>query len=154
MFVQSSTVPTEPRRTAPDGDLSAKMSTLARRDTAPELALRRELHRRGLRYRVQTKVPGNDRRTIDIAFPRAQLAVYVDGCFWHGCPEHFVHPRANSEWWRWKIERNQARDQDTDRVLQAQGWTVLRVWEHIASRDAADLVEQTYLRRVAEVETK
>jgi DNA mismatch endonuclease (patch repair protein) len=143
----------EPRRVAPAGVLSAKMSTLARRDTAPELSLRRELHRRGLRYRIQTKVPGNARRTIDIAFPRVQLAVYVDGCFWHGCPEHYVRPRANSQWWRWKIERNQARDQDTDRALRAQGWTVLRVWEHIAAREAADLVERTYRRRLAALDT-
>lgn len=84
------------------------MATLARRDTAPELALRRELHRRGLRFRVQMKVPGSNRRTIDLAFTRAKLAVYVDGCFWHGCPDHYNAPRANSEWWRWKVERNQA----------------------------------------------
>ena len=70
------------------------MSRLARRDTKPEILLRSELHRRGLRYRVQVKVPGNNRRTIDIAFTRVRLAVYVDGCFWHGCPEHHVHPRA------------------------------------------------------------
>jgi DNA mismatch endonuclease (patch repair protein) len=120
------------------------MSRLARRDTAPEVALRRELHRRGMRFRVQMKVPGNNRRTIDIAFTRAQLAVYVDGCFWHGCPEHHVRPRANSDWWRWKIDRNQTRDADTDRQLEAVGWSVIRVWEHEPPDSAADAVQRAY----------
>ena len=120
------------------------MSTLSRKDTQPELALRRELHRRGLRYRVQMKVPGNRRRTIDIAFPRARLAVFVDGCFWHGCPLHGTAPRSNAEWWTWKIVRNQARDKDTDSILDAAGWTVLRVWEHEPVATAADQVEARY----------
>lgn len=120
------------------------MSRLARRDTAPEVALRRELHRRGMRFRVQMKVPGNNRRTIDIAFTRAQLAVYVDGCFWHGCPEHHVRPRANSDWWRWKIDRNRTRDADTDRQLEAAGWSVVRVWEHEPHESAADSVQRAY----------
>jgi DNA mismatch endonuclease (patch repair protein) len=120
------------------------MSTLARRDTKPELLLRQELHRRGLRYRVQIKVPGNNRRTIDIAFTRVRLAVYVDGCFWHGCPEHHVRPRTNSDWWRWKIERNQLRDADTDRALRERGWDVLRIWEHVGSQAAADAVVHAY----------
>jgi DNA mismatch endonuclease (patch repair protein) len=124
------------------------MSTLARRNTAPELALRRELHRRGLRYRVQLKVPGNRRRTIDIAFTRARLAVYVDGCFWHGCPDHGTKPRTNADWWRWKIERNQRRDQDTDAVLTLKGWSVLRIWEHEDVTEAADKVEATWRRLV------
>ncbi|MCR6030345.1 DNA mismatch endonuclease Vsr [Nocardioides sp. zg-579] len=136
----------EPPRRPPSGALSAKMSTLARQDTAPEMALRRELHRRGLRFRVQMKVPGNNRRTIDIAFTRARLAVYVDGCFWHGCPQHHHQPRSNPEWWRWKIERNQARDRDTNRELMQAGWQVLRVWEHAPVPDAADLVENTRSR--------
>jgi DNA mismatch endonuclease, patch repair protein len=124
------------------------MSTLARRDTLPELELRRELHRRGLRYRVQMKVPGNRRRTIDIAFPRARLAVYVDGCFWHGCPDHHVRPRANTEWWGWKIERNLARDRDTDRELRKAGWEPLRIWEHEPVEEAADQVVAAYQRRL------
>ena len=120
------------------------MSTLARRDTKPEVLLRRELHRRGLRFRLQVKVPGNKRRTIDIAFPRARLAVYVDGCFWHGCPEHHVEPKANREWWRWKMDVNKARDRDTDRELRAAGWEVLRVWEHEDLGQAAERVERRY----------
>lgn len=100
-----------------------------------------------MRYRVQIKVPGNNRRTIDIAFTRVQLAVYVDGCFWHGCPEHHVRPRANSEWWQWKIERNQARDADTDRELLEAGWDVLRIWEHVPADEAADQVQTCYQSR-------
>jgi DNA mismatch endonuclease (patch repair protein) len=127
------------------------MSTLARRDTKPELELRRELHRRGLRYRAQVKVPGNNRRTIDIAFTRVRLAVYVDGCFWHGCPEHHVPPQTNSDWWTWKIGRNQARDADTDRQLGAAGWSVLRLWEHVPATEAAVQVEEAYRFRAVEL---
>jgi len=95
------------------------------------------------------KVPGNNRRTIDIAFTRARLAVYVDGCFWHGCPAHHVRPKANGDWWHWKIERNQARDRDTDLALAASGWAVLRVWEHLPVSTAAELVERSYRARMA-----
>ena len=125
------------------------MSTLPRRDTAPEVALRRELHRRGLRYRVQLKVPGNNRRTIDIAFTRARLAVYVDGCFWHGCPDHGARPRTNSDWWAWKIQRNQDRDQDTDAQLQRAGWEVVRIWEHEDVGSAADLIAAVRSKRLS-----
>jgi len=132
----------EPDREAPQAALTKRMSTYPRRDTTPELLLRRELHRRGLRFRVQVKVPGNNRRTIDVAFTRARLAVFVDGCFWHGCPEHGTRPQRNSDWWRWKIQRNQDRDADTDTLLEAAGWSVLRVWEHEDVTSAADRVEQ------------
>ena len=139
----------EPPRTSPGGALTAKMSRLARRETTPEVRLRRELHRRGMRFRVQVKVPGNNRRTMDIAFTRARLAVYVDGCFWHGCPEHYAPPRANSDWWKWKVERNQKRDVDTDQQLRAAGWEPLRLWEHVAPTEAADVVVAEYERRLA-----
>ncbi|WP_444664303.1 very short patch repair endonuclease [Cellulomonas sp. CW35] len=112
------------------------MSDARRRDTAPEIALRSVLHHAGLRYRVAWPVPGQRRRTIDIAFTRARLAVFVDGCFWHGCPDHGVRPRANSDWWREKLAANAARDRDTDRVLTKMGWRVLRVWEHETPDDA------------------
>lgn len=141
----------EPARVSPGGALSAKMSTLARRDTKPEVDLRRALHRRGLRFRVQLKVPGNGRRTIDIAFTRARLAVYVDGCFWHGCPEHHVLPRANSEWWQWKIDLNRRRDVSTDSELTAAGWAVLRFWEHTDPDEAADSVARVYASRLRDV---
>lgn len=137
----------EPHRVRPDKTLSRKMSTLARRDTKPELALRRALHRRGLRFRVQLKVPGNPRRTIDVAFTRVRLAVYVDGCFWHGCPDHHVLPRTNTQWWQWKVELNRKRDGSTDAELTAAGWTVVRFWEHIDPEKAADRIEDVYRAR-------
>jgi DNA mismatch endonuclease (patch repair protein) len=88
------------------------------------------LHAAGYRYRVTYPVPGLPRRSIDVAFTRAKVAVFVDGCFWHGCPEHGTSPRANSAWWRAKIEANRARDRDTSARLAEQGWRVMRVWEH------------------------
>lgn len=121
--------------------LSARMSAAKRRDTAPEMLLRRELHRRGRRFRVVLKVPGNNRRTIDIAFPRQKLAVFVDGCFWHACPEHGTQPSSNAEWWSTKLATNVARDRDTDRLLHAVQWRVVRVWEHTPSDEAADIVD-------------
>lgn len=139
----------EPSREPPSAALSSKMSTLPRRDTKPEVELRRALHRRGLRFRVQLKVPGNRRRSIDIAFTRARLAVYVDGCFWHGCPDHHTLPRANSEWWQWKIARNHQRDASTDAELRAAGWEVLRFWEHVDPEEAADAVVAAYRSRLS-----
>jgi len=100
------------------------------RDTGPELALRRMLHARGLRYRVDHALPFDRRRRADIVFTRARVAVFVDGCFWHGCPEHGTTPRTNSTFWAAKIARNRARDADTDARLAEAGWTVLRFWEH------------------------
>jgi DNA mismatch endonuclease (patch repair protein) len=125
--------------------VSLRMSAARRRDTRPELLLRRELHRRGRRFRVVLRVPGNNRRTIDIAFTRVKLAVFIDGCFWHGCPEHGSSPAANREWWAKKLRTNQDRDADTNRILGDAGWTVLRVWEHVPSREAADRVEHALI---------
>jgi DNA mismatch endonuclease (patch repair protein) len=116
------------------------MSSAKRRDTTAETALRRELHAAGLRYRVAYPVPGQRRRTIDVAFTRARVAVFVDGCFWHGCPQHGTSPRANGEWWRTKLQANRARDDDTNRLLGELGWTVVRVWEHESPADAASRV--------------
>ncbi|OYO06925.1 very short patch repair endonuclease [Enemella evansiae] len=106
------------------------MSRYPRRDTSAEVMLRRALHSLGLRFRLQHKVPGRNRRTIDIAFPRQRLAILVDGCFWHGCPEHGVMPKNNREWWRAKLETNRQRDEDTNERLLEAGWAVVRVWEH------------------------
>lgn len=118
-----------------------RMSRLARRDTAPEMALRRELHRLGLRYFVHRQpVPGLHRQA-DIVFPRARMAVFVDGCFWHGCPEHGRREhRTNGWYWPEKIERNRWRDRDTDGRLEEAGWTVVRVWEHEDPSGAAQLI--------------
>lgn len=140
----------EPKRSTPAAPVSARFAGLARSGTKPEMALRRALFAAGLRFRVQTKVPGNSRRTVDIAFSRARLAVFVDGCFWHGCPEHFPPPRTNAAWWRWKIEANKSRDADTDRLLRDAGWTVVRVWEHESVGSAVARVVDLWRRGVRE----
>ncbi|MFD3483361.1 very short patch repair endonuclease [Streptomyces sp. NPDC058665] len=110
--------------------VSARMSRQSSRDTAPEVAVRKILHAAGLRYRVNVPVPDMPRRTIDIVFGPAKVAVFLDGCFWHGCPEHATQPKSNAEWWRTKLDKNIARDRETTEHLEAQGWTVLRFWEH------------------------
>ncbi|MBB1510657.1 very short patch repair endonuclease [Tessaracoccus sp. MC1756] len=106
------------------------MARQHRRDTKPELFLRRELHQLGLRYRVDHPLPGMPRRRADVLFTRAKVAVFVDGCFWHACPEHKTSPANNALWWTAKLARNVERDRETDAHLVALGWTVLRVWEH------------------------
>ncbi|MFG2782424.1 very short patch repair endonuclease [Streptomyces prunicolor] len=118
--------------------VSARMSRQSSRDTVPEVAVRRLLHAEGLRYRVNVPVPGIPRRTIDIVFSKAKIAIFMDGCFWHGCPEHATQPKSNAEWWRAKLDKNMARDAETTEHLLAEGWTVLRFWEH----ETADGVAQ------------
>lgn len=112
-----------------------------RRDTAPELVIRRLLHSHGLRYRVDWPLPFDRRRRADIVFTKQKVAVFIDGCFWHGCPEHYIAPRANSEFWADKVAGNEARDRDTDHRLFELGWTVLRFWEHEDARVVARQVE-------------
>ncbi|MBV7698736.1 very short patch repair endonuclease [Streptomyces sp. TRM70350] len=118
------------------------MSKQVSRDTAPEIAVRRLLHAAGLRYRVNVPVPGMPRRTIDIVFPKAKIAIFLDGCFWHGCPQHATQPKANAEWWRTKLAKNLARDRETTAHLEAEGWTVLRFWEHDSPEKVALSVTQ------------
>lgn len=118
----------------------ARLAAQQTRDTKIELGLRRALFARGLRYRVQYPVPGMVRRTIDIAFPKLQIAVFVDGCFWHGCPVHSVPVKNNADWWRRKLAENAARDRQTDEHLRHDGWRVLRLWEHVPLADAVDQV--------------
>jgi DNA mismatch endonuclease, patch repair protein len=130
-----------PALTSPSAAVSAQMSRHPRRDTGPELALRKALHAAGYRYRVQVPVPGRRRRTIDVAFTRRKIAVFVDGCFWHGCAEHRGVPATNSEWWRRKLDKNVARDADTDEHLRRSGWVVIRVWEHETAQGALDRIE-------------
>ncbi|MCZ0979748.1 very short patch repair endonuclease [Streptomyces diastatochromogenes] len=116
------------------------MSRQPSKDTAAELAVRRLIHAAGLRYRVEFPVPGMARRRIDVAFTSVKVAVLIDGCFWHGCPEHATQPKANAEWWRQKLDRNMARDKETTEHLEAQGWAVLRFWEHELPEDVAATV--------------
>lgn len=126
---------------------SNRLRRAPRENTGPELALRRVLHRRGLRYFVgRAPLGAASRAKADVVFPRARVAVFVDGCFWHGCPQHGTWPKANAAWWRAKIEGNIARDRRADEQLRAAGWAVVRVWEHENVTEAADRVE----RRVRE----
>lgn len=116
------------------------MRRQASKDTGVELAVRRLLHAAGMRYRVEYPVPGLPRRRIDVAFPRAKVAVLIDGCFWHGCPQHATQPKGNADWWRHKLDRNMARDRETTEHLLAAGWTVLRFWEHMPAEEVAATV--------------
>jgi DNA mismatch endonuclease (patch repair protein) len=119
-----------------------RMQRQARRDTAPELALRRELHRRGRRFFVDRAPERGMRRRADLLFPRRRTAVYVDGCFWHSCPVHATRPKNNAEWWAAKLAGNVVRDRDTDARLAEAGWVVVRVWEHEEPAAAADRVDR------------
>lgn len=113
------------------------------RDTGPELALRKASHALGLRYRVSVRPLSSVRRTADLVFTKAKVAVFLDGCFWHGCPEHHTVAKTNAEYWAEKVRLNRARDQETDRLFTEAGWRVLRVWEHEDPAEAA--------RRIAEL---
>lgn len=127
--------------------VSARMSRQPSRDTAPEVAVRKLLHASGYRYRLNERVPHMSRRTIDIAFTRVKVAVLLDGCFWHGCPEHATQPKSNAEWWRQKLDRNMARDAETTTHLVSEGWTVLRFWEHEAPGGVAEQVARAVDRK-------
>jgi DNA mismatch endonuclease (patch repair protein) len=107
------------------------------RDTKPELALRRAAHALGLRYRVSVRPLLGFRRTADLVFPRAKVAVFLDGCFWHGCATHHTVAATNAGYWAEKVVRNRQRDEETDRALAEAGWAVLRVWEHEDPSEAA-----------------
>lgn len=111
-----------------------------RRDTKPELAVRRLVHAAGLRYRVDARPLPDVNRRADLLFTRAKVAVFIDGCFWHGCPEHHTVAKSNAEYWAQKVERNRERDRHTDQALQSHGWAVLRAWEHEVPDDVAERV--------------
>lgn len=138
-----------PGPAASSADVQRRMIRQQRRDTTPELALRRALHAMGLRYRVERQVLPGSRRRADIVFGPARVAVFVDGCFWHSCPEHATAPRANADWWAAKLQRNRERDADTDEQLRRLGWLAVRVWEHEDTLTAAERVRDLVLRRRA-----
>lgn len=117
------------------------------RDTKPEILIRSELHRRGLRFRVDQAPLSDMRRRADIVFTRQRVAVFVDGCFWHCCPMHATWPKNNAAWWRAKLETNQRRDRDTDRRLSEAGWGVVRIWEHEDALAAVDRIEALLRKR-------
>jgi DNA mismatch endonuclease, patch repair protein len=121
-------------------DTRAAMRGNRSRDTKPEKRLRSQLHALGLRYRVGQRPIPAVRRTADVVFTRSRIAVFVDGCYWHGCPDHYRPARKNSEFWAQKISANRQRDTDTDRILSEAGWRVIRVWEHEDPLDAAQRI--------------
>ncbi|MFJ5608390.1 very short patch repair endonuclease [Streptomyces sp. NPDC093221] len=129
---------------APEGSWASSesrrrnMQAVRSRDTGPEWLVRRLVHARGLRYRVSARPLPDLRRTADLVFRPAKVAVFIDGCYWHGCPEHYVSPKTNAGYWSEKVAKNMARDQDTNERLTDAGWTVLRFWEH-ESPDACAL---------------
>jgi len=132
-------------RNAPEpssDSVSKRMKNTPTRDTPAELAVRKILHSRGLRYRVDYRpLPALNRRA-DLVFPRQKVAVFIDGCFWHGCPEHGTGSKSNSDYWDEKIKGNRVRDLDTNMHLEEQGWRVIRVWEHESATAAADLIAE------------
>jgi DNA mismatch endonuclease (patch repair protein) len=110
------------------------------RDTKPELAVRRAVHAMGLRYRVDARPLPELRRTADLVFPRERVAVMIDGCYWHGCPDHHTSAKSNESYWQRKVMENRSRDGDTVRRLTNAGWHVLRIWEHVDPLVAAETI--------------
>ncbi|WP_245861884.1 very short patch repair endonuclease [Georgenia soli] len=127
--------------------MRAVMRANRSRDTRPELRVRRAAHALGLRYRVAARPLPQQRLTADLVFTRARVAVFVDGCFWHGCPEHYRPATANSEFWQRKISSNQVRDERANHLLEAAGWVSLRFWEHDDPQQAAVVIERTVRSR-------
>nr|MDT0517687.1 very short patch repair endonuclease [Streptomyces sp. DSM 41633] len=122
------------------------MQAIRSRDTKPEQLIRRLVHAQGLRYRVAAKPLQDLRRTADMVFRPAKVAVFIDGCYWHGCPEHYVPPKTNPGYWSEKVAKNMARDRDTDQHLKEAGWTVLRFWEHESPESCALTIATTVSR--------
>lgn len=138
------------RRATPSSpEVSRRMQRVRQKDTSAESAVRHELHALGLRYRVQVPVLTRPRRVADVAFMGSRVAVFVDGCFWHGCPSHATWPKQNAGFWRAKIEANQVRDRDTDARLRAAGWQVVRVWAHETPSEAASRIAELVRARNA-----
>ena len=117
------------------------MQANRRRDTGPEMAIRRLVHASGLRYRVDARPTPTARYSADMIFTRARVAVFIDGCFWHGCAEHYRAPASNTTYWAGKVTRNRERDRLANEALRSAGWTVVRVWEHEVPESAARRIE-------------
>lgn len=123
------------------------MARIRQTGTDIELALRKELFKQGLRYWVNRPVLQKPRRVADVVFPRLKIAIFVDGCFWHGCPRHATWPKNNAEFWKNKIETNRRRDADTNTKLLANGWTVVRVWQHEDVSRAVERIQAAIAQR-------
>ncbi|MCY4638115.1 MAG: very short patch repair endonuclease [Acidobacteria bacterium] len=122
--------------------VSRRMHNTPRRDTPLEMQVRTRLHRRGLRFRVDRTIPGVTRSRPDLVFPKERIAVFLDGCFWHSCPQHGTTPHANRQWWVEKLRSNFERDRRHDHELTAAGWLTLRFWEHEEPAAVVDTIEQ------------
>lgn len=140
------------RPAASNEHVGKQMQATRRRDTPAEVATRWILHAQGLRYRVDHPILGTKRRA-DILFSRGKVAVFIDGCFWHGCPEHGTTPKINRDWWMEKIQRNQQRDRDTNHRLRQEGWNVVRVWEHEGADKAAEKIVAIVRKRLRDLDS-
>jgi DNA mismatch endonuclease (patch repair protein) len=126
---------------ASSAGVRSSMQSNKGRDTQPELALRSAAHALGLRYRVSVRPLRELRRTADLVFTKARVAVFLDGCFWHGCPDHHTVAATNASFWAKKVESTRSRDRETDRRLADAGWTSIRVWEHEDPVEAAQRIQ-------------
>jgi DNA mismatch endonuclease, patch repair protein len=131
----------------PSEDVRRRMRNTPQRDTPPELKLRSCLHRLGLRFRINRRAEPDISSIVDVVFPTARVAVFVDGCFWHGCPIHGTWPKKNASFWRRKILSNVRRDLRITDLLRSKGWSVLRIWEHCEPNLAAKKVLRAVIRR-------
>ena len=125
-------------------EVSRRMSNQKREETRPESEIARACFSLGLRYRKNVLIP-EVKTNADLVFRRHKLIVFVDGCFWHGCPWHFKVPKTNSAWWKEKTERNRRRDLKKTRQLRRMGWTVMRIWEHVPPDVAATRIKEKIL---------
>lgn len=116
-------------------------------DTGPELRLRSLVHRAGLRYGINVRPEADFNRRADLVFRSAKVAVYIHGCFWHGCPKHYAPPKSNKRYWAEKVRRNRERDEETKRLLRNRGWKILVFWEHQSPEVSGARVIQTVLNR-------
>ncbi|GGY04427.1 very short patch repair endonuclease [Streptomyces hiroshimensis] len=150
-------MPEDTEWTPPEGSWASSaarrrnMQAIRNKDTKPEQLIRRLVHAQGLRYRLHARPLPDLRRTADLVFRPAKVAVFIDGCYWHGCPEHYLAPRVNAGYWSDKVARNMARDRDTDERLVEAGWLVLRFWEHESSDACSLKIADTVRRRRAEL---
>jgi len=120
-----------------------------RSNTQPELRIRKLVHAAGLRYRIDTKPEKDLNRRADIVFRQAKVAVFIHGCFWHGCPRHFKSPKTNKRFWETKIERNIQRDKETRNILRKRGWRVIEIWEHQSSESGARSIVRVVDERIS-----
>lgn len=123
------------------------MKSVRQADTALELNLRSALHRLGVRFRLHRRIIPNRTRTVDIVLPNEKIAIFVDGCFWHSCPQHKTLPKSNRLWWEEKLRANVLRDRESDRILRRLGWRVVRVWQHDDFEEAARRIRKELLNR-------